>query len=180
MKVLTFDLETENHILHKRKAGPFDARNYVVEAGWSWNGGVVQSKRWDANHRENFMCEEFDKLEAGDIINGFNIKFDLLWVWDNPHLQAALKRGATIYCGQYAEYLLGGHTQEVQMCAMNNIAETYGGGCKIDAVKELWEAGYLTSEVPPDLLHDYLCGDGKDIVGDVHNYHRDGVQRCIL
>ena len=168
MKVLTFDLETENHTLNKRKASPFDPRNYIVEAGWNWNGGKVESQRYDEWHREEVMAAEFDKLEKGDVICGFNIKFDLLWVWWQPSLQRALKRGATIYCGQYAEYLLNGHQQEVQMAAMNDTAEQYGGGCKIDAVKEMWEEGYLTSQIPPDLLHDYLCGT-DEIVGDVMN-----------
>jgi hypothetical protein len=114
------------------------------------------------------MTAPLELLEEGDVICGFNIKFDLLWIWQQKSLQDALKRGVTIYCGQYAEYLLGGHTQDVQMCAMNDVAEKYGGGCKIDAVKELWEDGYLTSQIPPDMLHDYLCGNGE-IVGDVMN-----------
>lgn len=168
MKVITFDLETENHLKNKRRAAPFDDRNYIVEAGWSWNGGTPQSVRREEYHRDDLMKDEWDKLEDGDMIVGFNIKFDLLWVWDSPSLQAALKRGARIYCGQYAEYLLGGHTQDVQMCAMNDIAEKYGGGCKIDAVKEMWEDGYLTSQIPADLLHDYLVGT-NEIVGDVMN-----------
>ena len=128
----------------------------------------MESIRRDEWHRDDIMKEQWDKLEAGDMIVGFNIKFDLLWVWDSPSLRAALKRGAVIYCGQYAEYLLGGHTSDVQMCAMNDIAEKYGGGCKIDAVKEMWEEGYLTSEIPADLLHDYLVGT-DEIVGDVRN-----------
>ena len=168
MKVLTFDLEVENHKLNKRLASPFDKRNYIVEAGWSWNGGKASSERYDEWHRKDVIKEQFDKLVDGDIINGFNTKFDALWVWRQPSFQAALKRGATIYCGQYAEYLMGGHTQEVQMCSMNDIAEKYGGGCKIDAVKEMWEDGYLTSQIPPDLLHDYLVGNGE-IVGDIMN-----------
>jgi hypothetical protein len=168
MKVLTFDLEVENHRLNKRLASPFDPRNYVVEAGWSWNGGKPESKRCDAWHRDDIMKDQWDKLEDGDIINGFNTKFDVLWVWDSPSFQAALKRGVTIYCGQYVEYLLGGHTQDVQMCSMNDIATKYGGGTKIDAVKEMWEDGYLTSQIPPDLLHDYLVGN-KEIVGDIMN-----------
>ena len=169
MKVLTFDLEVENYRLNKRLAAPFDPRNYVVEAGWSFNGGERHSKRWEENHREDFMCAEFDSLEKGDVINGFNIKFDLLWCWRNPSLQAALKRGVTIYDGQYAEYLLGGMVQEVQMVSMNDVAEKYGGGCKLDAVKEMWEDGYKTSEIPADMLHDYLVGDGEELVGDIQN-----------
>lgn len=169
MKVLTFDLEVENHRLYKRLAAPFDPRNYVVEAGWSWNGGARESVRFEKNHREEFMNTQWDMLEKGDVICGFNIKFDLMWVWNHPRLQAAFKRGVTIYCGQYAEYLLGGMVQEVQMASMNETVEQYGGGQKVDAVKEMWEEGFLTSEIPPDLLHDYLCGDGKEIIGDVHN-----------
>ena len=47
MKVLTFDLEVENHRKYKRLADPFNAENYVVEAGWSWNGGKVESQRFN-------------------------------------------------------------------------------------------------------------------------------------
>lgn len=169
MKVLTFDLETENHRKYKRLAAPFNPDNYIVEAGWNINGGECKSIRFEKNHREDIMVEDLDSLEAGDVICGFNIKFDLLWIWHQESLQNALKRGVTIYCGQYVEYLLGGMTQDVQMTSMNDIAEKYGGGCKLDAVKEMWEEGYLTSEIPADMLHDYLVGDGKEIVGDVMN-----------
>ena len=169
MKVLTFDIECQNHRKYKRLADPFNAENYIVEIGYSINGGKVDSERFEKNHRTPVMVAALESLEAGDLINGFNTKFDLLWLWQQDSLQQALKRGVTIYCGQYAEYLLGGMTQEVQMASMNSVAEKYGGGCKIDAVHELWEEGYLTAEIPTDMLHDYLCGDGKEVVGDVPN-----------
>lgn len=170
MKILTFDLETENYRLNKRLASPFDPRNYVVQAGWSINGGKPQEQYYTENHRTPVLpVDELDSMGEGDMIVGFNTKFDLLWVWGEPALQAALKRGVTVYCGQYAEYLMGGMTQDVHMCSMNSIAEQYGGGCKIDAVKEMWEDGLLTSQIPRDLLTDYLIGDGKDVVGDIQN-----------
>lgn len=169
MKIFTFDLEVENYNSNKRLASPFDARNYVVQIGWSVNGGARHEKYYKEHHREHVLPDIIDELGAGDVMNGFNIKFDLMWVWNDPRFQAALKRGLTIYCGQYAEYLLGGMVQEVQMCAMNDIAEKYGGGCKLDAVKDMWEAGYLTSQIPQDLLTDYLIGDGEDIIGDIQN-----------
>lgn len=167
--ILSFDLETENHRHNKRLASPFDKRNYIAAIGWSVNGGKPQGKYYNKWHRDNVLPEIMDTMGEGDILNGFNIKFDLLWVWKEPRLQAALKRGMQIYCGQYAEYLLGGMQQEYQMVSMNEIAESYGGGAKIDAVKDMWEAGYLTSQVPEDLLMEYLLGNGKDIVGDIHN-----------
>lgn len=174
--ILTFDLETQNHELHKRKAGPFDERNYIVQIGWSINGGEKHEKYYTENHRDPVMPD----LTDIKLIVGFNIKFDLMWVWNEPELQAFLKRGGRIWCGQLTEYLLGGMTQEVQMASMNDVAEQYGGGLKIDAVKEMWNAGTLTADVPRDLLTEYLVGSNPhlpanqvhgedDIVGDVDN-----------
>jgi len=182
MKVLTFDLEIENYRKNKRLADPFNPENYIVEAGWSWDGGERESIRFEENHRESIMDKEFNSLNADDLIVGFNIKFDNLWVWGQESFQNALKRGVTIYCGQYAEYLLGGMTQSVQMTSMNDIAEKYGGGCKLDAVKEMWEDGYLTSQIPADMLHDYLVGDGEELIGDVQNtwlIYQGQVQRML-
>lgn len=170
MNIFTFDLEVENHRLNKRLAGPFDERNYIVQIGWKWNKNPAQEKYYTEYHRDNVLpVDDINSLQKGDIINTFNGKFDLLWVWREPCLVAALKRGVRIYDGQYAEYMLGGMTQDVQMVSMNMVAEQYGGGCKIDAVKEMWENGALTSEIPRGLLTDYLIGDGEDIVGDVDN-----------
>jgi len=170
MKIFTFDLEVENYRHNKRLAGPFDKRNYIVQLGYKWNNGPCQEVYYDEWHRDNVLpVELIDQMGKGDVINGFNTKFDLLWVWREPALVAAFKRGVTIYCGQYAEFLLGGMAQDVQMCSMNNTAEQYGGGCKIDAVKEMWENGALTSEIPRGLLTEYLIGDGAEIVGDVQN-----------
>ena len=165
MNILTFDLETENHTLHKRKASPFDSRNYIVQIGWNVNGGPVHEQYYEEWHREQVLPD----LTDIDVICGFNIKFDLLWVWKEPELIKFLKKGGKIYCGQYMEYLMGGMTKDVQMVSMNNTVEQYGGGQKIDAVKEMWEAGMLTSEIPRDLLTDYLVGDGDEIIGDVMN-----------
>lgn len=168
MIYLTFDLETENYTLNKRKASPFDKRNYIVQIGYSVNGGERYEKYYGSHHRDPVMPAILDDMGEGDYIIGFNIKFDLLWVWGEKRLQEAFKRGVRIFDCQYAEYLLGGHTQEVQMTAMNDVAEKYGGGCKLDAVKEMWGAGHLTSDIPKDLLTDYLIGNGE-IVGDVQN-----------
>ena len=165
MNVFTFDLETQNHRYNKRLASPFDPRNYIVQIGWQFNDGEPQEKYYDENHRDPVLpC-----LDGVDVINGFNIKFDLLWVWNEPELQKFLKRGGRIYCGQYVEYLLGGMTQDVQMTSMNETAEQYGGGGKLDAVKEMWQNGVLTADIPQELLTDYLIGDDDEVVGDIKN-----------
>jgi DNA polymerase-1 len=168
--IFTFDLEVENHRHNKRLASPFYTENYIVQIGWSVDGNEPSESYYTENHRDCVLpAHILSKMGEGDIINGFNVKFDLLWVWTEPCLVAALKRGVRIYDGQYVEYLMGGMTQDVQMVSMNDIATKYGGGTKVDAVKEMWEDGLLTSQIPRNLLTDYLIGDGDQIVGDVHN-----------
>ena len=104
---------------------------------------------------------------------GFNIKFDLLWemAQGNPDLHPFYKRGGRIWCCQYAEYLLRAQHPDAQMCALTDTAPKYGGTHKIDEVKALWDDGVLTSDIPEDLLIDYLIGtpeEGRN-GGDIRN-----------
>jgi DNA polymerase I-like protein with 3'-5' exonuclease and polymerase domains len=165
---MVFDLETETYESHKRKAAPFDKRNWIVAPGWKYQGDKQCSWSYHPTYdREVFVPIPKDIM----LIAGFNIKFDLLWQWDNPEFRAFLKRGGTIWDCQYVEYLLEAQNEKWQMCSLNDCAEKYGGTTKIDAVKEMWEAGYKTSEIPEDLLIDYLVGtkeEGRN-GGDVRN-----------
>jgi hypothetical protein len=75
-----------------------------------------------------------------------------------------LKRGGRIFCTGYAHYLLS--NQRDTYPALNEIAPLYGGTHKVDGVKALWEAGYLTSQIDPALLLEYLISPTQ---GDVAN-----------
>ncbi len=174
--VLTFDIEAQNNKLYERVASQFHPDNYIVALGWKYNNGTVFN-RYYKNKEEVPLCVMPD-LTHVDVLVGHNIKYDLLWVWEDPNLQAFIKRGGEIYDTQYHEYLLAGFAPDQHMTAMNDIAEKYGGGCKLDAVKEMWEAGILTADIPKDLLLEYLVGSAAygvrdgDVVGDVDNTWR--------
>jgi DNA polymerase-1 len=104
---------------------------------------------------------------------GFNIKFDLLWelYLCNKELRAFFKRGGKIWDCQYVEYLIQAQSPDFHMAALEDVAESYGGTRKLDIVKELWESGKKTSEIPEDLLIDYLVGteaEGRN-GGDIRN-----------
>lgn len=107
------------------------------------------------------------------LLVGFNFKFDLLWEMqcNNPDLKAFFKRGGAIWCCQYAEYLIQAQNQDYHMPALEDVAVSYGGTTKLDLVKELWESGKLTSEIPEDLLIDYLVGTEEEERngGDIRN-----------
>lgn len=165
-KYLVFDLETENHSLCGRKASPFDPRNFIVATGYELEGDTPTGIYYtDVNGKENKFNMFLDKIpDDVDILVGLNIKFDLHYVWDFPAIKEFFKRGGKIWCCQLAEFCLGGMLQEFHTVSMDKIVGKYGGNTKLDEVKQLWEAGYLTSEIDRDMLMKYLLE-----VGDIPN-----------
>jgi DNA polymerase I-like protein with 3'-5' exonuclease and polymerase domains len=167
-KYLVFDRETENHEYRKRFASPFYEKNWTVALGWKKQGDKQCSSLY-------FPTKEDEKpLQIDDdvtILVGHNLKFDLLYGWKDPQLIEFFKRGGRIWCTQYAEYLLEGMHPDSHMVAMDQIAEKYGGRKKVDAVKALWDAGMLTSQIDKDMLLDYLIGteEEKRNSGDIGN-----------
>lgn len=175
MKYKVYDLETQIHIYKKRKASPWHPLNYIVAAGWKNRGDkTVSYQYWDEPGTHHIKIEKDVML-----LVGFNLKFDLLWQWDNPDLIAFFKRGGRIWDVQYAEYLLSGQDPKYHYCSLDQIVEKYGGTKKIDEVKLLWEAGVQTSEINKDLLLNYLAGeedkDGVRDGGDIGN-----TEKCFL
>lgn len=166
-RYMVIDFEVENHDENKRFASPFCDLNYRVADGWKLQGDDKCSYEYHtAWHRKAFHIPDDVTL-----LVGLNIKFDLLYIWNSPALSAFLKRGGKIWCCQYAEYLLRGQEQSSQMVSMEDIAPSYGGSKKLDEVKTMWEAGYLTSQIDRDLLIDYLVGTEKEgrNAGDIGN-----------
>lgn len=167
MTYMVFDLETQTKKHMKRKASNFHPDNYIVAAGWKFRGDTECS--WDYN--PEFTKYHIKIPEHVTMLVGFNIKFDLLWQWDNPDLIAFFKRGGKIWCGQYAEYLIHGQDRKYHYCSLTETAPKYGGTEKIDEVKVLWDAGVETSDINKDLLLDYLVGtveEGRN-AGDIGN-----------
>jgi DNA polymerase-1 len=165
-RYMVFDLETENYETYKRFANPFDSINYVVARGWKYQGDETNSWSYHTKREGGIHIPEDVTL-----LVGHNIKFDLLYEWENPELKAFFKRGGRIWDTQYVEYLINGATQAVQMVAMDSIAEKYGGRKKIDEVKALWNMGVKTSQIDKDMLIDYLVGtkaEGRNS-GDIGN-----------
>lgn len=179
MAYIILDSETENHKSQKRKANPFDPRNYIVMRGWKVEGDTrCHAQRFDSQEAVTHF-HVLDDYGSGDTLVGHNLKFDLLYELElerrNPGRMSAVRaflgRGGRIWCTQLAEYLLHAQEQKYHMNALDGIVEAYGGRTKINGIKELWEAGVLTSEIDPDLLLDYLIGteeEGRNS-GDIGN-----------
>lgn len=175
MSYTTFDIETTTTTSFKRKANPFDKRNWVVTYGFKNKGGVTQERRsGDVPPPSGWLAEV---LEEARLLIGFNIKFDLLHaLQDEKNLSIWMgwvAKGGQVWDCQLAEYLLNGMGQKDQMLSLDEVAPRYGGNVKVDEVKELWASGVNTHEIEPELLTRYLCGgydeNGVWQQGDVDN-----------
>lgn len=163
---LVLDLETSTGTSFKRKANPFDLNNQIVMSGWKRGTGACEGKYMGKGD----MLPDLDGIR---LLVGFNLKFDLLYLWKHPRLIKFLKEGGRIYDCQYAEFLLEGMHRGVQMANLSDTSVKYGGTHKLDVVKELWKKGVKTEDIPKDTLTAYLLGSVEDEVeGDINSTYR--------
>ena len=154
------DLETSIYESFGRKANPFDPRNYIVAVGVKKQNGtrILTHKKIDS------MLFPIGWLDGVTCLVGQNIKFDLLYLWDREDLQQYLKNGGRIYDTMYAEYLITGQHQrfengQAEGLDLNTLSSLYGGSPKPDKIKEYWNDGIQTIDIPVDELLEYLAGD---------------------
>lgn len=194
--VNTFDLETGTQTAYGRKASPFNPDNLIVAIGSQRQGAeVLGSYSKQGIHDPDWFI---NILSGTKLLVGQNIKFDILYAIRDPRNHEAwmdwVAAGGKIWDCQIAEYLLRGMKQSAQMLSLDDMVEAYGGNLKIDEVKAMWEAGYDTTEIPKQLLMNYLLGykDGDVWVnGDIGNTYlvfkgqyakaqKRGMLKCIM
>ena len=177
----SWDIETTVHTRFKRKASPFIPENWTVTHGFKGNGQAkVEEHRFGHSKPPAGWLKPVLVNADGSFIKlliGMNIKFDILHaLQDTDNLllwMEFVSRGGTVWDIQLAEYLLCGMAQADQMLSLDEIAPRYGGNLKVDEVKLLWQAGWMTEDIEPALLSRYLCGgpdqNGEYQKGDVEN-----------
>jgi DNA polymerase-1 len=172
----TWDIETTVHTKFKRKANPFIPENWTVTHGFKKKGqtGVTEHRFGKSRPNGGWLLPV---LQDCRLLVGMNIKFDLLHALQDADNLAAwmpwVEAGGNVWDIQLAEYLLCGLGQRDQMLSLDEIAPRYGGNVKVDEVKALWNAGWMTEDIEPALLSRYLCGGpdefGVPQLGDVEN-----------
>lgn len=168
MTNVVLDLETSINTSKKRKANPFDKRNRVIMSGWKVDDAPAQGKYF-----RQYSANILPELAGVDVVIGFNFKFDMLYFWEDENWIQYLQRGGKIWCCQYAEFLLGGMSKDVQMVALEDIALKAGGTKKLDVVKEMWAQGIATEDIPEQTLTAYLLGcETEGIEGDIDSTYR--------
>lgn len=170
-KIFITDIEVENHPWYGQVASSFNPMNYLVAPGWrvdtvNDDGTVtVGETKWAYfnNSEEAEASNWFDDLDGCSLMIAHNMQFECKWFLSKyrDKFEKFLKAGGRVLCTAIAEYLIT-HQQELYP-ALGEIAIKHGGTPKVDGVKIYWEQGKLTSEIPKELLIEYLAGPAGDI-----------------
>lgn len=178
VKFTTIDIETTIYTSFKRKANPFDERNWMVLVGYKHDHDELPTavRLTPETQGHGWLTHILSRPDLTYLV-GVNIKFDLLHALRDPVTYAKwqdfVERGGLVWDCQLAEYLLDGQAQGSHMLSLDELALRYGGDLKVDEVKALWEAGVPTQDIDPDLLKRYLIGEtlpnGFRREGDIGN-----------
>lgn len=151
MNTIILDVETTIHA----NGNPFSERNKLCYVGLNYNN---VSSLFDIEYSGNPYREQLNSiqnvLDNDAILVGFNIKFDLHWI-RKYGINFMDKR---VWDCQLVHFILT--NQQNPYPSLNGVAEHYGLGSKLDVVAtEYWGNGIDTTDVPKDILEQYLEQD---------------------
>ena len=156
-------VDTENTLRNKGEesvgnfaASPFHPSNQIVYTGFKVEGAnTVDILKYSLDGFD----DAFNPAVTDDIIVGHNIGHDLQYFILRQSEKAArgmldwLKKGR-IWDTMIAEYILSG--QQHKMWSLDKCSGKYGGTLKNDRIKQYWNDGVETEDIPDDELREYL------------------------
>lgn len=165
--IATFDCETT--ILNE--GSPFTQSNKLCLLGIKdIHGYTTYDIEYSGKPYGSALKEIKQRLEAADLVVGFNLKFDLHWI--TRYVPDILIR--SVFDCQLAEFLLS--SQREVFPSLDGTCNRYGLGSKHDVVKlEYWNNGIDTPLVPPDILEPYLKQD-VELTEKLFNTQKDLLQ----
>ncbi len=154
MRYCVLDIEVDAVTKRKRFCDAFEPTHKIIMIQQKVSG----SETFYQYNREGLSREESKlNLDGIDLLVGQNIKFDLLYLWNNKDLQEFIARGGLVWCTSTADYLLKG--QEKSPRDLDSLVLECGGTQKIDVVKEHFKSGKLFSEIDKDVAVEYGIAD---------------------
>lgn len=152
MKIISLDAETTTF----STGNPYDARNKLCVFG-TYDGTSYSTFKleYDDEPYGKALRESKSLVTSDNLLLLFNAKFDLNWL----RKYGIEYHNFKIWDCQLAHFILTNQTQPYP--SLNQVAEYYGLGTKIDKIAEYWEQGIQTTDIPYDELVEYLNMDLK-------------------
>lgn len=140
---VTYDAETTT----KNKGHPFTKANFMVSYSVKLDDSPPVFKYYTDPDFVSFLRECISK---STLLIGFNIKFDIHWLW---RLGIEVPRGCRVFDCQLAEFILTGQKSSFQ--SLDECLADYGLPPKQDKVAEYWALGIDTPDIPYEILEEY-------------------------
>jgi DNA polymerase I-like protein with 3'-5' exonuclease and polymerase domains len=150
MKLLVVDLETGIYA----KGNPYSKQAYVAYVGL-YDGdkySLFDIAYSDSPYGE-YLKSIQDSIDEADMLLFVNGKFDIAHL-RNLGISVDHKR---IWDTQLVKFILSNQSHAYP--SLNDMLEEYGFELKDDRVKEYWDAGVDTKDIPQDILEEYLKYD---------------------
>jgi DNA polymerase I-like protein with 3'-5' exonuclease and polymerase domains len=149
---LCLDVETTTF----QKGNPYSKCNKLCLIGLRFPDGtnkIYDIEYGDHSYAEN-LREVQDTLNQAKLLIGFNIRFDLAWL---RRYNLGYSHCRAFDC-QLAHFVIS--NQQDAWPSLNQVAEHYNLGTKLDIVKEeYWKNNIDTPDIPLTILTDYLNMD---------------------
>lgn len=157
MKIVGFDVETSM----KPVMFPYQKDAYLSTVGIYNLDGTY--REWIINHDEapddNDVARNIKEikaeLESCDLVVGHNIKFDLLWV---KAIGVDIHK-FKVWDTMVTHYIQRGQRFNKRELSLEELSIYWGIPPKIDKVKQYWESGVNTAQIPLHILMPYLKQD---------------------
>jgi DNA polymerase I-like protein with 3'-5' exonuclease and polymerase domains len=157
VSILYLDTETTiknrgEDAIGKHQASAFHPDNEMVWVGWEWS-----DTRTTVHTRKAPFISQFPNVEFCDLLVAQNVSFDLHHLMKYKSSWIEWCRTGKVWDVMLAEYLLTG--QEHKWASLDELSTKYGGTVKDSKMKEYWEAGVCTSDIPDEEIEPYLIED---------------------
>jgi DNA polymerase I-like protein with 3'-5' exonuclease and polymerase domains len=150
MNVLALDVETTTI----DNGHPFNPDNRLCTVGI----GCDRADVFDIEYSTNPYRKTLDSLAVSivgtDLLVGFNIKFDLHWL---ARYGVKPRPDVKLWDCQLAHFMLTG--QKIRFPDLDTVCKASGIEGKLDLVKQYWDQGYDTPEIPYNILAEYQADD---------------------
>lgn len=144
MREVVWDVETST----LNKGHPFNPLNKLVSYALrsTSNPNVLFQYYSDPG----FIGVFKDVMATADVVIGFNVKFDLHWA---TRYNVVCPLTCRVWDCSLAEFVISGQT--ARFASLNDTLASYNLPVKHDKVKEYWDAGIDTADIPVAILEEY-------------------------
>lgn len=185
MSILYLDLETTinnrgEDAIGTHQASPFHPDNRIVWIGWKWQAdeGIYKRKELTSASKGLHRFSITPNPEGASLLVAQNVSFDLEHLMMEDDRWVEWTGNGKVWDVMLAEYLLTG--QQHKWASLDELSTKYGGTVKDSRMKEYWEAGVCTSDIPDDEIEPYLHDDVLNLQTIYHAQHKKAVRLGML